>query len=645
MKTILRVAVAASMLIACSNEPASTNNDAVSSNNGASNNGDATSNGDVDPGPMMLPVALQQAMDENCISCHQPGGVAPFDFTDQATVVAVGELMAAAVESRRMPPWNADPTCADLQGELRLSEEQIALFTDWVDAGKPLVPEEPFERLQPKNPEIGAPPSEEDEVVDLIPVEPYSPVFGRTESYLEDDFRCFVVDPGFTEDRQLTGFEVLVDNVEVAHHMVVLTASGDEENRAALAAREAEDPEPGFSCFGVSGFDVDGIAAVWAPGGGRVGFPERQALGQTAVDVAANSLFVIQMHYNKPTADWGSDQSGVRMWFRPPGEPVHDLAQADWAFVGNLPFRIPAGVDGTGVADEDCDVVYATYELDDNDTPISPPAVGFDEDEVECGLDLEDCAAEFGEDAEECAIDYSVRLRIDTLDPAASYSIEVAGTTVTVDASSMNAVTTAGLLEELASAINAEASLQGMVSATTSDRDTDGVADEVVVANTDGAAAVRTHEFTATGEARVSRRYADRCARFEPSRLVEARSVGSSGCVQTDIYYRNPAPLKAWAAFSHMHLLGQRIETEILEVDDDGAVTTPDLDTAECAARTDEWNFDWQRTYWFQEPKDIPRKGLIRLRCRYDNSRSDAEVRLGDGSGSEMCLALFYLTL
>ncbi len=616
-------------------------------NNVAANNVSANNIAqNAEPGPMMLPTALRETMDENCLSCHSPGGIAPFDFTDVQTVVSLGELIGSTVQSRTMPPWNIDPTCADLKGDLRLSDDQIAIFTEWVADGKPLVPEAPFERVAAKNPEIGDPPSDSDEIVDAMIPAAYNPVFGRSAAYQNDDFRCFVIDPGFTVDRQMTGFEVLVDNVELAHHMVVYTADGGENSRAEIAALEAEDEQPGFSCFGVGGFDLTGLIAAWAPGGGRVGFPQRQAIGQTAVPIEAGSLIVVQMHYNKTAADAGTDQSGIRLWFRPDDAPVNELAEAYFTFVGNEPFRVPAGVDGTDVPDDECDIVYNTYNLDDvDDSPdVSAPRRGYHGDELKCGLRVEDCEAENGLGAATCAIDYSTRLQITNPDMSATYSVTIAGTTLSYDAASNAASSATQVLDGIVDAINNEPALSGIVTAIGRDTDGDTTTDEVIVSNVDGEAALRTESFTATGEATVRQRLADGCAQWDATRLVEARNVGASGCVQQEIYYRNPGPLKIWAAFSHMHLVGKRIEIEVMSSSDDGTVSVP-AEEPECLARTNSWDFDWQRTYWFQEPKHLPRNGMVRLRCRYDNSDSGTEVRLGDGSGSEMCLGLVYLTL
>lgn len=645
----LVIAVLLVLLAGCGDDSDFTPENSGPNLNNSSTNNVSTNN---DTAPMMLPVDLQQTMDENCLSCHNATGIAPYDFTDIATVVSLGELIQIAVESRTMPPWNSDPDCVDLKGDLRLSADQIQIFGDWVAAGKPLVPEAPFERLAPKNPEIGDPPADDDEAIDMIIPEAYDPVFGRSDAYLEDDFRCFVVDPGFTQSRQMTGFEVLVDNPLVSHHMVVFTASGDETNRAKIAVLEDADPEPGFSCFGISGFNTNTLAAVWAPGGGRVGLPSRQGVGQTYVPIEAGELFVIQMHYNKPAADAGTDQSGIRMWFRPESEPAAELARGYWLPSGNEPFRIPAGVDGTNVPDDECDVVYGTYSLDGaipgvdggDEGPHSPPGYGYMNDEVECGIEIEDCENEFGLDAAECAIDYSTRLRVTNPDMAATYTVMIAGVGLTYDAAAAGATSAADVLDGIAAAINADASLTGIVQATTRDLNADDIVDEIVVANLDGEPTIRTEIFSATGEAQVWQRQVDGCSQWDPARMIEARSVGSSGCVQMDQYVRLPVPLKVWAAFSHMHLTGQSIETEYMQVTDDGNQSSPMTEPV-CAARINNWDFNWQRTYWYEEPKTLTRDHLTRMRCRFNNSDSGEEIRLGDGSGAEMCFGLSYVTL
>jgi hypothetical protein len=166
---------------------------------------------------------------------------------------------------------------------------------------------------------------------------------------VSDDFRCLVVDPGFDTKRFLTGFETIVDNTSVLHHQVVFVVGPDSVDE--LAVLEAEDDQPGYECFGDARVENQIISSVWAPGGGRTGFP-----AGTGLPIEPGSRIVIQHHYNVADGT-GPDNSGVRYWFTPEGETVQE---GQFFFLGNLPFEIPPGVNGMDVEQSECETVYAS---------------------------------------------------------------------------------------------------------------------------------------------------------------------------------------------------------------------------------------------------------------------------------------------
>ena len=57
----------------------------------------------------------------------------------------------------------------------------------------------------------------------------------------------------------------------------------------------------------------------------------------------------------------------------------------------------------------------------------------------------------------------------------------------------------------------------------------------------------------------------------------------------------------------------------------------------ECLLDIQDWDFDWQRSYVFQEPKTIERGDTLTVRCTWDNP-TDEDVDWGEGTGDEMCL-------
>jgi hypothetical protein len=66
--------------------------------------------------------------------------------------------------------------------------------------------------------------------------------------------------------------------------------------------------------------------------------------------------------------------------------------------------------------------------------------------------------------------------------------------------------------------------------------------------------------------------------------------------------------------------------------------------TEECLIQIDDWDFDWQRTYVFDEPKTIEEGDVWQLECAWDNP-TEQDMDWGDGTGDEMCLGTVMVSL
>jgi hypothetical protein len=74
----------------------------------------------------------------HCSGCHRPGMVAPFPLLTYNDVAKRSLTIKAIVEKRIMPPWPADHTYSNFCEENYLSDEEIKMVSDWVDAGAPI---------------------------------------------------------------------------------------------------------------------------------------------------------------------------------------------------------------------------------------------------------------------------------------------------------------------------------------------------------------------------------------------------------------------------------------------------------------------------------------------------------------------------
>jgi len=64
---------------------------------------------------------VQQYVDSQCVRCHNPDGVGPFDFTDAETFATFAERALARVEAGTMPPGVSDPECHEYVGQEHMS--------------------------------------------------------------------------------------------------------------------------------------------------------------------------------------------------------------------------------------------------------------------------------------------------------------------------------------------------------------------------------------------------------------------------------------------------------------------------------------------------------------------------------------------
>lgn len=279
---------------------------------------------------------------QRCGACHVPGGLAPFVLDSYAAAGPMASAMLASVESGEMPPWGAQSTeeCAPRFGwknDLRLSPEEEATLRAWVETGAPEGDAATAAPL-PAAPDLGLPDADQE----VAPEIPYVTSGDR------DEFRCFSMDPGLTEEAWLTGLQVLPGNEKVVHHVVVFSDVTGESER--LAGSEGS-----YECFGGMGLVLGSPLGAWAPGA----FPFLAPEG-TGIRIPAGARIVMQVHYHPAGATADPDVTTLQLrWADAPPERealLGLIGNASSASEGLLPgpndrtatpeFRIPAGAAG-----------------------------------------------------------------------------------------------------------------------------------------------------------------------------------------------------------------------------------------------------------------------------------------------------------
>ena len=104
-----------------------------------------------------------------------------------------------------------------------------------------------------------------------------------------------------------------------------------------------------------------------------------------------------------------------------------------------------------------------------------------------------------------------------------------------------------------------------------------------------------------------------------------------------------PVDLVAHAVVPHMHLLGKDMLM---------TVTFPDGRTQDLI-KIDNWDFNWQYSYYFEKPLDLPKGSVVKVVAHYDNSAGNPrrpkemkpeEVRWGEATTDEMCIGFIGVT-
>ncbi|GIW87644.1 MAG: thiol-disulfide isomerase [Isosphaeraceae bacterium] len=261
---------------------------------------------DIDPdslGSVTYADHVAPILRQHCQSCHRPGQVGPFPLLTYDDARRHADGIHEVVESRRMPPWHADPRYGQFANDRRLSAHQRATLLAWVEQGAPRgdARREPPPADWPEGWTIGTP-----DLVFEIPEPFIVPADGVVP------YQHFEVPTGFTEDRWIQALEPQPGDRSVVHHIIVYLKPPGTRLR-----------------------EIDALEhlAGYAPGDMPTALPDG-----IAKRIPAGSSLVFQLHYT-PTGKVRRDQSRVGIWFAR-SEPKY---RARTVPVLNSKFTIPAG--------------------------------------------------------------------------------------------------------------------------------------------------------------------------------------------------------------------------------------------------------------------------------------------------------------
>jgi hypothetical protein len=123
---------------------------------------------------------------------------------------------------------------------------------------------------------------------------------------------------------------------------------------------------------------------------------------------------------------------------------------------------------------------------------------------------------------------------------------------------------------------------------------------------------------------------------------MEMKLPAGESNIEVQATWPVPLDLVAHAVKPHMHLLGKDMLMTVIFPDG----------RAQDLIRIDDWDFNWQYTYEFEKPMDLPKGSVVKVLAHFDNSATNPrnpnkpprEVRWGEATVDEMCIGFIWVT-
>jgi len=268
-----------------------------------------------------------------CQSCHRPGEVAPMSLLTYESSRPWARAIKAAVLTRKMPPWSADPRFGHFANDPTLTADEIRILSEWADTGA--TEGDAKDKLALiKWPDGWA--IQPDVIVSLphpIPV----PAKGVVE------IMEITIPTGFTKDTWVTSIEIRPGNRSVVHHADVFIVPHDKRVKYGVPEitpkrRDAD----GVAIDKIQKEDATrgllGLEAIYVPGAP----PADYRLHDAAKLIPAGSDFMIQMHYT-PNGTATTDQTRVGLTLAKQKPTRRFITIVPTALRDEAHFHIPAG--------------------------------------------------------------------------------------------------------------------------------------------------------------------------------------------------------------------------------------------------------------------------------------------------------------
>ena len=249
-----------------------------------------------------------------CLQCHHNGGIAPLTLETYASVVSNAGMIQHVTSTGEMPPWPPDTLFQHYAYENTLSMNEISTIMDWITNGSPIGDTS----LLPPMPTFT-----NSSLLGTPDLELQIPTYTSTATSNSDDYVCFSIPTGLTQNRKIRAIEVIPGNLQTVHH--VLVAIDLFFNNSIVTTS---------NCMGPQGNMIYG----YAPGSSPLIYPI-DTNNSFGVVLPANSSVTLAMHY--PEGSFGQlDSTKVKFYFYPQNTVIREIT-TDF-LIQNFFFTLPA---------------------------------------------------------------------------------------------------------------------------------------------------------------------------------------------------------------------------------------------------------------------------------------------------------------
>jgi hypothetical protein len=270
-------------------------------------------------------------LQKNCQSCHRPGEIAPMSFLTYKDARPWAKAIKAAVVSRKMPPWFADPKYGHFANDRTLSDSTISTLVAWADNG---ALEGDAKDAPPPVTFVDGWSFKPDMIIEM-PKDIPLPATGTI------NYKSILVKVNFPEDLWVVAADLRPGNAAAVHHMrAIVRPPGSTWMKDAEpgVAYEGGDPEVGRQGEGTD------LLGKFNPGLGGQDF----SMFDSAKFVPKGSDIVFSMHYTA-TGKATTDRSKLGLVFAKKA-PKLKYYVSDGPTASNL--AIPAGDGNAEVVSE-----------------------------------------------------------------------------------------------------------------------------------------------------------------------------------------------------------------------------------------------------------------------------------------------------